>query len=175
MPGGCRIVWEKADGSRIDFPLTADVHLVGREGEADIQMDEPLVSRNHARLEWRADAWVVLDLGSTNYTRVNGNRIGFWRSTDGGVNWTPLPISPVGSPYQDVYALYPAEYRGEVEAVTRSDGSSDSIVAAHSLIPAALRHSMSAFGAMLSPDLPLTRRQHEMIATVVSALNACFY
>ena len=76
MPGGCRLVWEKADGSRIDFPLTADVHLVGREGEADIQMDEPLVSRNHARLEWRADAWVVLDLGSTNYTRVNGNRIG---------------------------------------------------------------------------------------------------
>ena len=77
--------------------------------------------------------------------------------------------------YQSVYPLYPPEYRAEVEAVTRADGSADSIVAAHSLIPQALRHSMSAYGAMLSPELPLTRRQHEMIATVVSALNGCFY
>ena len=77
--------------------------------------------------------------------------------------------------YEDVYALYPAEYRGEVDAVRRADGTSDSIVAAHSLIPAVLRHSMAAFAMMMTPDLPLTRRQHEMIATVVSALNACFY
>ena len=71
-----RLVWEKADGSRMEFPLTAAVHLVGREGAADIQIGEPLVSRNHARLEKRGEAWVVVDLGSTNYTRVNGNRIG---------------------------------------------------------------------------------------------------
>ena len=71
-----RLVWEKPDGSRIEFPLEAPVHLVGREGAADIQIDEPLVSRNHARLEKRAETWVVPDLGSTNYTRVNGNRIG---------------------------------------------------------------------------------------------------
>ena len=77
--------------------------------------------------------------------------------------------------YQDVYALYPPEYGIDVEAVRRPDGTSDSIVAAHSLIPQALRHAMSAFGAMLSAELPLTRRQHEMIATVVSALNGCCY
>jgi hypothetical protein len=77
--------------------------------------------------------------------------------------------------YEAVYALYPAEYTQEVPAVQRSDGSSDSIVAAHSLIAEALRHSMSAYGALLSPDLPLSRSQHEMIATVVSALNRCFY
>ncbi|MBM3997161.1 MAG: hypothetical protein FJ303_23870 [Planctomycetes bacterium] len=77
--------------------------------------------------------------------------------------------------YRDVYALYPPEYGIEVDAVKRGDGSADSIVAAHSLIPRALLHSMSAFGAMLAPDLPLTRSQHEMIATVVSALNSCFY
>ncbi len=77
--------------------------------------------------------------------------------------------------YQEVYALYPPEYAIEVDAVRRGDGSSDSIVAAHSLIPKALRHSMAAFGALLSPELPLTRRQHEMIATVVSSLNGCFY
>ena len=77
--------------------------------------------------------------------------------------------------YRDVYALYPPEYGVEVEAVRRGDGTSDSIVAAHSLIPQALKHAMSAYGALLSPDLPLSRPQHEMIATVVSALNGCFY
>ena len=77
--------------------------------------------------------------------------------------------------YSAVYALYPPEYAGEVPAVRRADGSSDSVVAAHSLIPEALRHAMATYGVLLSPALPLTRRQHEMIATVVSALNACFY
>jgi hypothetical protein len=77
--------------------------------------------------------------------------------------------------YEAVYALYPPEYAVEVPAVARPDGTADSIVAAHSLIPEALRHAMSTFGALLSPELPLSRRQHEMIATVVSALNRCFY
>ena len=77
--------------------------------------------------------------------------------------------------YEAVYALYPAEYSIEVSAVRRADGSADSIVAAHSLIPQALRHALSAYGVLLSPDLPLRRRDHEMIATVVSALNRCFY
>jgi hypothetical protein len=77
--------------------------------------------------------------------------------------------------YEAVYALYPAEYRAEVAAVTRPDGTTDSIVAAHSLIPEALRHAMSTLGVLLAPELPLTRRQHEMIATLVSALNRCFY
>lgn len=77
--------------------------------------------------------------------------------------------------YQAVQALYPIEYKDVVPAVRRSDGTADSIVAAHSLIPEAMRHAMAAFGVLLSPDLPLSRRQQEMIATVVSALNDCFY
>jgi hypothetical protein len=36
-------------------------------------------------------------------------------------------------------------------------------------------HSFSAFGAMMSPNLPLVREQHEMIATMVSVTNRCFY
>jgi pSer/pThr/pTyr-binding forkhead associated (FHA) protein len=80
-----RLVWEKPDGSSVEFPLNAPVHLVGREGasENEIRVDEPLVSRSHARLEKRGEAWVVVDLGSTNYTRVNGNRIGEAELEDG--------------------------------------------------------------------------------------------
>ena len=36
-------------------------------------------------------------------------------------------------------------------------------------------HAFAAFGALMAPDLPLTRRRHEMITTVVSATNRCQY
>ena len=39
----------------------------------------------------------------------------------------------------------------------------------------AMRHAISTHCALIRPDLPLSRRQHEMISTVVSALNRCFY
>ena len=71
-PGVPRLVWERLDGTRVDFPLTSDVMVVGRDEDADIRVDEPLVSRAHARVERRGGAYVVLDLGSTNFTRVNG-------------------------------------------------------------------------------------------------------
>jgi len=74
---------------------------------------------------------------------------------------------------EDERKLYPAEYRTPAPAVDR--GEAESITASHSLIPDALFHSFSAFGAMLSPDLPLKRHQHEMIATVVSITNRCHY
>jgi hypothetical protein len=77
--------------------------------------------------------------------------------------------------YDAIYALYPPEYGPSVPAVTRPDGTADSIVAAHSLIPEAMRHMMSGLAVLLRPDLPLSRRQQEMIAAVVSAQNGCFY
>jgi pSer/pThr/pTyr-binding forkhead associated (FHA) protein len=70
-----RLVWEKTDGTRVEFPLQAEILVVGRDETADIVVDEPLVSRSHARLERRGASYVVLDLGSTNFTRVNGDRV----------------------------------------------------------------------------------------------------
>ena len=69
--------------------------------------------------------------------------------------------------------LYPIEYATPVHPT--ADGSTSGIVASHSLIPDALYHAFAAFGAMMSPDLPLTRRHHEMITTVVSVTNRCHY
>lgn len=78
--------------------------------------------------------------------------------------------------YESIRALYPVEYAGPpVESLVRPDGGADSIVAAHSLIPEAMRHMMSGLAVLLQPNLQLTRRQHEMIAAVVSVENACFY
>jgi hypothetical protein len=66
--------------------------------------------------------------------------------------------------------LYPKEYHRDA-----SDDGATSIVATHTLIPDALHHAFATFGALMSPDLPLTRRQHEMITTRVSAVNRCHY
>jgi hypothetical protein len=73
---------------------------------------------------------------------------------------------------EDQRALYPVEYATPV--FPTNDGPSG-IVASHTLIPEALYHSFATFGALMSPELPLTRRQHEMITTVVSVTNRCFY
>ena len=69
--------------------------------------------------------------------------------------------------------VYPIEYATPVHPT--SDGETAGIVASHSLIPDALFHAFSTFGALMSPDLPLSRRQHEMITTVVSVTNRCRY
>ena len=70
-------------------------------------------------------------------------------------------------------ALYPIEYATPVHPTP--DGETAGIVASHSLIPQALFHAFATFGSLMSPDLPLDRRQHEMITTVVSVTNRCHY
>jgi hypothetical protein len=69
--------------------------------------------------------------------------------------------------------LYPIEYATPVHPTP--DGESSGIVASHSLIPDALYHAFSTFGVLMSPELPLSRAQHEMIATMVSVTNRCQY
>ena len=69
--------------------------------------------------------------------------------------------------------LYPEEYAVPVHPTP--DGESSGIVASHSLLPDVLYHAFATFGSLMSPELPLARRQHEMIATVVSAINRCHY
>ncbi len=51
----------------------------------------------------------------------------------------------------------------------------DSIMMSHSPIPQAMYHAFATFGSLLDPALPLSRRQHEMIAMTFSILDRCFY
>lgn len=69
-------------------------------------------------------------------------------------------------------AFYPKEYAVPVHP---DPSGASSIVGSHTLIPEALYHAFATFGALMSPDLPLSRRQHEMIATMVSVTNRCVY
>jgi hypothetical protein len=68
--------------------------------------------------------------------------------------------------------LYPPEYAQPVQEL---DQGLPGIVASHTLIPQAMYHAFATYGSLMAPDLPLARRQHEMIATMVSVTNQCHY
>jgi hypothetical protein len=72
----------------------------------------------------------------------------------------------------DQRSLYPIEYATPIAAL---DQGLPGIVASHTLLPQTLYHAFSVFGSLMSPELPLVRRQHEMIATMVSLTNRCHY
>jgi hypothetical protein len=59
--------------------------VVGRSRECDVQLEDGNVSRRHFELvRENADAWVVVDLGSTNGTEVNGRRVSGRKQLDDG-------------------------------------------------------------------------------------------
>jgi hypothetical protein len=68
--------------------------------------------------------------------------------------------------------VYPKEY---AKPVHPDPSGASAIVGSHTLIPEALYHAFATFGVLMSPELPLERRHHEMIATMVSVTNRCVY
>jgi len=58
-----------------EFPLQGDVLTLGRDPNSDIPIDADVVSRNHARLERRDSGYEIVDLGSTNGLRFQGEAI----------------------------------------------------------------------------------------------------
>jgi pSer/pThr/pTyr-binding forkhead associated (FHA) protein len=70
-----------ADGRRIglgDEPVT-----IGRLPECEVPVNDPNVSRRHAEVRRQGADYVVVDLGSTNGTRVNGAGVRERRLADG--------------------------------------------------------------------------------------------
>lgn len=56
---------------------------IGRVPDADLSLPDELTSRHHARIAWEGDAPAVEDLGSTNGTFVNGERVKRRKLQDG--------------------------------------------------------------------------------------------
>jgi pSer/pThr/pTyr-binding forkhead associated (FHA) protein len=59
----------------IDVPL-AVITSIGRLSHNSVPLDDPSVSGEHAEITFVRDRWWVRDLGSTNGTLVNEERIG---------------------------------------------------------------------------------------------------
>lgn len=77
--------WLDVDGER--YPLMGAMTILGRDDSADIILDDPGISRRHSELRVTTDGphfvTTIRDLGSTNGTYVNGERVSTTHLEDG--------------------------------------------------------------------------------------------
>jgi hypothetical protein len=57
------------------FTLAEHLITIGRRPESNIVLADPNVSRNHAEIRPQGEGFVLVDLGSTNGSKVNGVRV----------------------------------------------------------------------------------------------------
>ncbi len=57
------------------FPLSGDIIILGRESENAIVINDAEISRKHTQLVYQGGKYIITDLGSTNGTFVNGQRL----------------------------------------------------------------------------------------------------
>jgi hypothetical protein len=73
-PPGARAVRLVANDGRT-YPLSIGSTVIGRGDQANLRLPDVGISRRHARLDYDGAQVVLTDLGSTNGTMVNGQRV----------------------------------------------------------------------------------------------------
>lgn len=70
-----RITIQTPDGQALEAELTAALMTVGRTEDNDLEIPDGSVSSHHGQFTNEGGHWVFTDLGSTNGTKVNGERV----------------------------------------------------------------------------------------------------
>ena len=120
-----RLILKSGPNSGQVFPLEASEIVIGRDINATFVINDPEVSRRHARLTLQGVNYIIEDLGSTNGTMVSGQRLAgpyilrpgemvtlgehthvLFESTD--PNATVASLRPMEAPAQSSFGAYAA-------------------------------------------------------------------
>jgi predicted component of type VI protein secretion system len=70
-----KLILTKQNAPDHEFNLSKSSVSIGRAMTNDIILSDGRVSRNHASIECRPEGCTIIDLGSSNGTRVNGEQV----------------------------------------------------------------------------------------------------
>jgi len=117
-PYAVRFLSGKLQGRELELPEEGDL-VIGRASGLAIVLLEDMVSRRHAELTVRSSGIVIADLGSTNGTFVNGERVEKARLREGDrilIGTTILKIVPASG----VSSMPPTEIERSDSATRQS-------------------------------------------------------
>jgi hypothetical protein len=72
---GATLIISRGPGAGGQFDIGAAPVTIGRQAQCDVQVQDTWMSRRHARIAWTGTEYIIEDLGSTNGTFVNGERV----------------------------------------------------------------------------------------------------
>ncbi len=79
------LVFVRSDGKTQEVPLSPKRYVIGRQSGCELRVAEAAVSREHAELVFDGDSIALRDLGSSNGTYVNREKIDQLRLSAGDV------------------------------------------------------------------------------------------
>ena len=74
VPAGATVRVMRGFYEGLEVPIDRDWMVIGRGRSADLVIAEPTISRAHAAIGCDVEGFFLQDLGSTNGTKVNGQR-----------------------------------------------------------------------------------------------------
>ena len=72
---GCKLISKEGLPPGQHHELTGNEIIIGRDKDADIQIDSQVISRLHTRILWKDNSIILEDLKSSNGTFLNGMQI----------------------------------------------------------------------------------------------------